>query len=110
LEGPSLSFIYLAALVGSLAGLVALDVRFQLALYKDLKRGLTVLTVSTLFFLGWDILGIGLGIFSRGSAKHLTGILLAPELPLEEIFFLILLSYTTLIVFTAIEKARQLKQ
>lgn len=101
-----MSFIYLAALLGSLAGLVALDIKFQLALAKDLKRGLIVLSISTAFFIGWDLLGIGLGIFFRGAAKHLTGILLAPELPIEELFFLILLSYTTLIVFTAIEKAK----
>jgi hypothetical protein len=34
----------------------------------------------------------------------MTGILLAPELPIEEVFFLTLLSYMTMNVFSALTK------
>lgn len=101
-----MTFAYLTALLLSLAGLAMLDFRFRLALSKDPVRGFSVLGVATAFFLTWDALGIALGIFFRGQTAHLTGILVAPEIPLEEVFFLVVLSYTTLIVFTAFEKMR----
>ena len=44
----------------------------------------------------WDLAGIGLGIFFRGEPGLLTGVQLAPELPLEELFFLALLCYLTM--------------
>ena len=104
-----MSFLYLGALLVSLAGIVAIDVKYRLALAHDFKRGASVLAIATAFFLGWDLLGIGLGIFFRGASTHLTGIVIAPELPIEEVFFLVLLSYTTLIIFTALERARRVK-
>jgi len=55
--------------------------------------------VAVAVFLAWDLVGIALGIFFRGDAPNLSGLLLAPELPLEELFFLILLSYNTLLVY-----------
>lgn len=55
--------------------------------------------VAVVVFLVWDVAGIALGIFFRGDAPHLSGLLLAPELPVEEVFFLILLSYNTLLVY-----------
>ena len=51
---------------------------------------------GVVFFLVWDLVGIGLGIFFRGETAFMTGILLAPELPLEELFFLTLLCYLTM--------------
>ncbi|MFM1953499.1 MAG: hypothetical protein RL187_708, partial [Actinomycetota bacterium] len=44
--------------------------------------------------------------FFRGSGPWMTGILLGPELPLEELFFLIVLSYSTLISYVWAEKRR----
>lgn len=102
-----MTFAYLAALLFSITGLGLIDFRFRLALAIAPLRGFLVLAISVAFFLAWDVAGILLGIFFRGEATHLTGILLAPELPLEELFFLILLSYTALIVFTAIERRRE---
>jgi len=56
----------------------------------------------------WDLIGIALGIFFRGDTANLSGLLLAPELPLEELFFLILLSYNALLVYLGF--ARWLKK
>jgi lycopene cyclase domain-containing protein len=60
-----------------------------------------MILVPVTFFLIWDLAGISLGIFFRGNAPYLTGILLSEELPLEEVFFLILLSYSALLLLKA---------
>ena len=83
-------------LLVALAGMVVLDLRFRLFFRRNPVRAAIVLAVGVLFFLAWDLVGHRLGIFFRGSAELLTGIRLAPELPLEELFFLTLLGYLTM--------------
>ncbi len=95
-----MSFLYLAALLVSIAGLATLDFKFKLAIAKS-PRYLCLILIPLVFFLTWDLAGISAGIFFRGNATHLTGILLSTELPLEEIFFLILLSYSALLLLKA---------
>lgn len=92
-------FLYLTALVFSILGLGLLDFKYQLAIRQYPLA--TVLSVGTgvSVFLVWDLVGIYFGIFFRGNAPHLTGLTLAPELPLEEVFFLILLSYNALLAY-----------
>ncbi len=100
MEGSALSFLYLGALLISIAGLATLDFKYKLALGKN-KAYRCLLILSVAFFLIWDLAGIALGIFFRGGATHLTGITISNELPIEEIFFLIVLSYTGLILLKA---------
>jgi lycopene cyclase domain-containing protein len=104
------SVLYLAAVLVSLAGMVVLDVRYRLFFARDPRRATIVLAAGILFFLAWDLAGIGLGIFFRGGSALVTGIVLAPELPLEEVFFLALLCYLTMNVFagamTVLERRR----
>ena len=100
MEGAQVSFLYLAALLFSIAGLATLDFRFKLAIAKS-RSYLCLILIPVVFFLTWDLAGISAGIFFRGDASHLTGILLTTELPLEEIFFLILLSYSALLLLKA---------
>jgi lycopene cyclase domain-containing protein len=99
-EGAQVSFLYLAALLVSIAGLATLDFKFKLAIAKS-RRYLCLILIPLVFFLTWDLAGISAGIFFRGNATHLTGILLSTELPLEEVFFLILLSYSALLLLKA---------
>jgi lycopene cyclase domain-containing protein len=94
--------LYLLALAVSLFGLFLLDQRFKLVFFKDWLAGSVALIVGVAFFLIWDLFGISNGIFFRGETSGLTGLMVAPELPLEEIFFLTLLCYTTLQVFLAL--------
>ena len=102
-----MSFAYLGALLVSLGGLAILDRRFRLAFWADARRaGLTV-GIGVVGFLLWDLAGVGLGIFARGDSLHMTGILLAPELPVEEAFFLTLLCYTALLTWRALERWRR---
>jgi lycopene cyclase domain-containing protein len=95
---------YLIVLFASICGLVQIDRRWKLILWQDPKRALRVLAVMISFFVLWDIAGIATGIFFSGSSKYVTGIMLGPEFPVEEIFFLILLCYQSLILYELFRK------
>jgi len=101
-------FTYLAAIVLSITGLYLLDRRHKLAFASSPKAAALSIAIAVALFLVWDLIGIALGIFFRGDAPHLSGLLLAPELPLEELFFLILLSYNSLLIYLGF--ARWLKK
>jgi lycopene cyclase domain-containing protein len=91
-----MNVLYLAALLIALAGMAVLDVRFRLFFAVSWWRAAVVMAVGIGFFLLWDLAGLGLGVFFRGNPDLLIGIQLAPELPLEELFFLALLCYSTM--------------
>jgi lycopene cyclase domain-containing protein len=98
--------LYLVALAIALTGMVMLDRRFGLFFWRDARRASIVLVVGVLFFVVWDLFGIGLGIFFRGETDFMTGLQVAPELPIEEIFFLTLLCYLTMNAYSAVEQWR----
>ena len=102
-----LSFAYLAALLISILGLGAIDFKHKLALWLAPLPTIFTVLIAVGFFLVWDVVGIANGIFFRGDSPNLSGILVAPELPLEEIFFLILLSYNILIFYAFFERRKQ---
>ena len=89
-------FLYLLALLIALTGMVVLDRRFRLFFWAAPRRAALVLLVGVAFFVAWDLAGIGLGIFFRGETEFMTGLQVAPELPVEELFFLTLLCYLTM--------------
>jgi lycopene cyclase domain-containing protein len=84
-----------------------IDFKHKLALFSQPLRSAITLTVAVTVFLIWDLVGIALGIFFRGQGPYLTGITIAPELPIEEVFFLTLLSYTILIAYLGFAKWRK---
>jgi len=92
---------YLAALAVALTGMVMLDRRFGLFFWRDARRAAIVLPLGVVFFLVWDLGGILLGIFFRGQNEYMTGLLIGPELPIEEVFFLTLLCYNTMNAYAA---------
>ena len=97
-----MSLAYGAALLVSIAGMVTLDHRFRLLLFADRWwRGALVLVAGVGFFVVWDLVGIGLGIFFRGRTPYMSGLVVAPELPVEELAFLTLLSYLTMNLYLA---------
>ncbi|MDN4477779.1 lycopene cyclase domain-containing protein [Demequina sp. SYSU T00039] len=97
-------FAYLAALVVSIGGLAVLDLRYRIALFDQPRRTLLTVGLAAAAFLAWDAAGVGLGIFFIGGAPYLTGVVLAPEVPLEELFFLILLVYQTLLLWRWLDR------
>ena len=103
-----MTFVYLGVLVAGIACMVLLDRRFRLVFWSaevGAARAALVLAAGVVFFLVWDLAGIGLGIFFRAENAVSTGILLAPELPLEELVFLTFLAYLTLVLYTGAVRA-----
>lgn len=92
--------VYLSALLVSLGCMLLLDWRFRLFFWRDALSASIVTAVGLVFFLVWDVAGIALGIFFRGEGAIATGILLAPELPLEEPVFLVFLVVCTMVIYT----------
>jgi lycopene cyclase domain-containing protein len=90
------SILYLACLLVAITGMVVLDRRFGLFFWRDARRAAIVLVAGVVFFLAWDLAGVGLGIFFRGETEFMTGLQVAPEIPVEEVFFLMLLCYLTM--------------
>jgi len=100
-----LGFAYLLALLVSLTGMVVLDRRFGLFFWRAPRAAAVVLAAGVLFFLAWDLIGISAGIFYRGETAFMTGLQVAPELPIEEVFFLTFLCY---LFMNALQGARML--
>jgi lycopene cyclase domain-containing protein len=92
-------WLYLGALLFAIVCLMMIDRRFKLAFWYDVKRTSFTLGISVVLFIIWDILGISFGIFFDGSSAYMSPVRLMPHFPLEEIFFLFLLMYVTLIVY-----------
>lgn len=94
-----MAWLYFASLLISLGCLGLVDWRYKLALFYDYRRTLkTILPVIGIFIV-WDILGILLGIFYHGGSQFSLPIRLAPEFPVEELLFLTLLSYVSLLLY-----------
>lgn len=100
------SFFYLLALLVSLGGLGWLDYRYKLVLCRHRAAGLKTIAVGVAFFLAWDIAGIGFNVFYKGDSPYLVGLHVLPEVPIEEVFFLTLLCYQTLILWEAFGRWR----
>ncbi|WJZ01967.1 lycopene cyclase domain-containing protein [Corynebacterium freiburgense] len=64
--------------------------------FQDFRRACCISLIMVGAFLVWDALGIATGSFYRGNSPYMTGIELAPELPLEEPIFLFFLTYLTM--------------
>lgn len=99
-----MSFIYLGAILFSIFGMLVLDYRFRLAFFVYPWRAALSILIGLVIFLVWDILGIHLGIFFDGGSPLTTGFMVAPDLPIEEFFFLFFLCYFTLIIYRLGEK------
>jgi lycopene cyclase domain-containing protein len=97
------SYLYLLCLLGGLGGLAFLDYRLKLLLFaRDTPQAprwvAGSIILSVLFFLLWDIVGIMLAIFWTNPAAVIGISLGSPNLPLEELCFLTLLSYLSLLM------------
>ena len=97
-------WLYLLALVFSISCLLLIDHRFKLAFWHDRKRTAITVGVAIVLFIIWDIVGISLGIFFDGDSQYMLPIRLLPHFPIEELFFLFLLSYVTLLVYIGASK------
>ncbi|WOH19020.1 lycopene cyclase domain-containing protein [Paenarthrobacter sp. GOM3] len=92
--------LYLGSLLLGIGCMLLLDHRFRLFFWRDATAAATVTAVGVVFLLAWDLAGIGLGIFLRGEGTIATGLLIAPELPIEEPVFLLFLVLCTMVLYT----------
>lgn len=94
------NWYYLFGLIFSICGLLAFDWRHKLAFFHDAKRSGLTIVIAICIFIIWDLLGIGLGIFYSGNSNYALPFMLLPNFPVEELFFLFLLCYVTLLIHT----------
>ncbi|MBG6181587.1 lycopene cyclase domain-containing protein [Arthrobacter sp. CAN_A1] len=99
-----ISALYLAALLGGLACAALMDYRYGLFFWSAPRRAGLVLALGVAFFLAWDLGGIGLDIFYKGDSEFMIGVMLAPELPLEELFFLAFLCWMAMNVYLLLKR------
>ncbi|MDO5617688.1 lycopene cyclase domain-containing protein [Kocuria sp.] len=99
-----LNFAHLGFLLFSMAGMVIVDAREKLFFFRSPWRAAVVTVTGVAFFLLWDIAGIVHGIFLHGSSELDSGILLGPEMPLEEVVFLTFLCYLTMNLVVLVER------
>lgn len=99
-----MSLIYLLGLLIGITGMAIIDHRFKLAFWYDKRRTLLTIGTAVAIFIIWDILGIAFGIFSHGQSAFSLPFTIAPEFPIEELFFLTLLCYCTLVIFRGVQQ------
>lgn len=100
-----IALAYAAALLVPTACMALLDARFRLVLRRDPRCSLVVLAVGIALFLTWDVIAISQGFYRRGDSAAMTGLLLAPELPVEELLFITFLCYVTLVLHSLVGMA-----
>lgn len=95
-----MQWVYLLCILVGITGMALIDFRYKLAFWHDRIRTLKTIGVATGLFIIWDLLGIWLGIFRHGDSPYQFAATLLPEFPFEELFFLVLLTYSALVLFT----------
>lgn len=90
--------LYAFFLLCSIAGLGILDYRFKLAVFNKPKQAFGILVFAIGIFILWDAAGILMNIFRIGDNSLLIGLRIG-EFPAEEVVFLALLNYTSLVAY-----------
>lgn len=80
------------------------DYRYRLAFFKKPKHSAKVFALCYLVFIIWDLLGIHELVFRSPYSAYKSGIMLFSNFPIEEIFFLIVLVYSNLLIYLGIKK------
>jgi lycopene cyclase domain-containing protein len=89
---------YLLSLLVVIGCLLLVDYRYKLGFFYNWRRTAITLAVGVVIFSLWDIIGIKLGIFFSGQSSYMSGLYLGPEYPLEELLFLFLLCFCSLLI------------
>ena len=98
-----ISLVYLIALLVPTCCMALLDRRFGLALWRAPRRTVLVVGLGIGYFLLWDLAAIAAGHYRMGAGSLMTGIMLARELPLEELVFITFLCYLTVVLWGLVE-------
>lgn len=90
--------VYLLSLVAVLGCMAATDRRWRLFFWADAKRAWSVFATGFVLFLVWDLVALELRLYERGRSEFMTGVEVAPDLPVEELFFVAFLPYLTMVL------------
>lgn len=90
-----MSWLYLVSILAATVCMGLVDHRWRLFLFSRPRAALVALATGFAFFLVWDLVAIELAVYSKGDSPGMTGIDVAPELPVEELFFITFLCYVT---------------
>lgn len=99
------ALLYAASILTATVCLGLLDHRFGLVLWSHARRAGVVLVTGIVFFLVWDVVAIAAGFYRLGESTAMTGLVLAPDLPVEELMFIAFLCYVTLVLRGLLELA-----
>ena len=92
--------IYLLVLIALLGCMLLCDAKGKLFIFRHPVRAVIALAAGTGFFALWDVLAIDRGIFLHRQSELMTGLMVGDQFPLEEVFFLLFLCYSSMIVVT----------
>lgn len=90
--------IYLLILIALLGCMLLCDAKGKLFIFRHPVRAVIALAAGTGFFVLWDVLAIERGIFLHRESELMTGLMVGDQFPLEEVFFLLFLCYSSMIV------------
>jgi len=99
-----MQWFYLIGLIIAICGILAIDWRHKIAFFLDARRSALAIGIGMALFIVWDLLGIHLGIFFSGSSPFALPFMIVPDFPIEELFFLFLLCYVTLVIYLGVRR------
>lgn len=105
-----MKFAYLIVLLFSIGCLVAADYRYKLAFFYQRRRTIKTLATAWAVFLVWDVVGVVLGIFFPGQSHYSPNVHVLPRVAFEELFFLLLFVYLTLLLWRGLERYADLRR
>lgn len=92
-------YLYLLSILFLFGGLVFLDWRYRLAFFWRWRTTLKLVLAGLCFFLIWDITLVTSGLYWT-KPQYVSGWYVAtPDLPVEELGFLLFLSYLTFLLW-----------
>lgn len=94
-----MQWLYFASLLATIGCLVLVDWRYKAALFSDVWRTTITIGVTMSLFIIWDLLGIHLDIFFSGNSAFALPFMIVPNFPVEELLFVFVLSYVTLLIY-----------
>jgi lycopene cyclase domain-containing protein len=92
------SLVYLLSLALVLVCMALTDRHWKLFFWADARRAAVVFGFGFALFLAWDLVALHYELYERGRSELMTGIEVAPELPVEELFFVAFLPYLTMVL------------
>ncbi|WP_040164202.1 lycopene cyclase domain-containing protein [Microbacterium gorillae] len=94
--------LYAIAITVSVLGMGIIDARWRLALFRDPVATLAAVIVAALILLAWDLAAVHEGIFVLGDSPALLGVRVLPDMPVEELGFIVFLPYCGLVIWRAV--------